>query len=72
MGDSSRSDIDIHDISVVPKNSEWISEFADLMVKIYPDSHGMITPEVSVKKQLKIIEECTIKDTGNLHSVLGR
>ena len=35
--------------SVAPKTCDWISEFADRMVKIYPDSHGMMTPKVSVK-----------------------
>lgn len=56
-------------ISVTPKDSEWVAELMENLVKTFPDSGGMITPEVSVKKQLEIIEGCTIQDNGAYLSI---
>ena len=58
-------------LSVAPQNSEWMSKVIARMAKTYPDYHETITPEVSVKKQLKIIEECTMEDTGSFLSIRG-
>ncbi|KAF8513799.1 hypothetical protein JB92DRAFT_2922000 [Gautieria morchelliformis] len=51
------------------KNSEWIAKFEDNMINMNPNYQGMMTPDVSVKKQLEIIAGSTLKETGGFLSV---
>ncbi|KAF8521922.1 hypothetical protein BU17DRAFT_87481 [Hysterangium stoloniferum] len=49
-----------------PKNMEWLVACIKNFREKFPQSQGMLSVDVSVEKQLKLIAECTVKDNGHI------